>query len=133
MAESLTLKWGFVKGQSPLKSQEICAVISLTAFHCQQMADKPTEERREVLCEPIDQFTGTERLGRRYEQGRRQEQPFEYGPQSSPIGTWSNLPCARGWNQWDESAGGRTGYDDRTEKSSPTAEGRPLQTMQMEA
>lgn len=60
MAESLTLKWGSVKGWDDLseKSQEILARYFADGVPLSAMADKPTEERREVLCELIDQFTG---------------------------------------------------------------------------
>lgn len=60
MAESLTLKWGSVKGWDDLseKSQEILARYFADGVPLSAIADKPTEERREVLCELIDQFTG---------------------------------------------------------------------------
>ena len=59
MAESLTLKWGSVKAGAI--SGEIARDLAryfADGVPLSAMADKPTEERREVLCELIDQFTG---------------------------------------------------------------------------
>ncbi len=60
MAESLTLKWGSVKGWDDLseKSQEIMQRYFADGIPMSAMADKPTQDRREILCELIDQFGG---------------------------------------------------------------------------
>lgn len=60
MAEELTLKWGTVKGWDNLseKSQEIMERYFADGIPLSAMADKPTPERTEILCELIDQFDG---------------------------------------------------------------------------
>jgi hypothetical protein len=60
MAESLLLKWGTVKAWDDLseKSQEIMGRYFADGMELSAMADKPTEERKAILCELIDQFSG---------------------------------------------------------------------------
>ena len=59
MSEGLTLKWGTVKGWSDLteRSQELLKKY-LEDAPWSAMADHPTKERREILCQLIDQLEG---------------------------------------------------------------------------
>ena len=58
--ESLTLKWGSVKGWDNLtdKSVEILKRFFADGVPLSAMADRPTEDRKAILCELIDQFDG---------------------------------------------------------------------------
>lgn len=60
MAESLTLKWGTVKGWSGLteQSQEIMQRYFADGVPMSCMADHPADERKSILCELIDQLDG---------------------------------------------------------------------------
>lgn len=60
MAESLLLKWGTVKGWSDLseQSQLILQRFFADGVSLSAMTDHPTEERRTILCELIDQLDG---------------------------------------------------------------------------
>jgi len=59
-AESLTLKWGTVKGWDGLseKSQEIMKRFFADGVSMSAMTDHPDAGRREILCELIDQLDG---------------------------------------------------------------------------
>lgn len=60
MTESLLLKWGTVKGWGGLtdKSVEIMQRFFADGVCMSAAMDKPDEDRRTILCELIDQFTG---------------------------------------------------------------------------
>jgi hypothetical protein len=60
MAESLTLKWGTVKGWDDLteQSQAIMRRYFADGVPGSAMADHPDAERRAILCELIDQLDG---------------------------------------------------------------------------
>jgi hypothetical protein len=58
MVESLSLKWGTVKGWDGLseKSQEIMRRFFADGMPLSCAADKPDDARRAILCELIDQL-----------------------------------------------------------------------------
>jgi predicted DNA-binding protein YlxM (UPF0122 family) len=60
MAESLTLKWGTVKGWDEMseKSQAILQRYYADGMSMSAMSDKPDAARRAILCELIDQLDG---------------------------------------------------------------------------
>ena len=60
MAESLTLKWGTVKGWNDLsdKSQEIMRRYFADGVPFSAMADHPGADRKSILCELIGQLDG---------------------------------------------------------------------------
>lgn len=60
MTEHLTLKWGTVKGWDDLseKSQAIMERYFADGVPLSCMSDHPTEDRKAVLCELIDQLDG---------------------------------------------------------------------------
>ena len=60
MAETLTLKWGTVKGWSGLseKSVEILKQFFADGVPASAIADRPDDARKKILCELIDQIDG---------------------------------------------------------------------------
>lgn len=60
MAESLTLKWGTVKGWDELseKSQAIMERYFADGVPMSAMGDRPDADRKAILCELIDQLEG---------------------------------------------------------------------------
>lgn len=60
MAESLTLKWGTVKGWDDLsdKSLEILKLFFADGVPLSAMGDRPDDARKAILCELIDQIDG---------------------------------------------------------------------------
>lgn len=58
--EQLDLKWGTVKGWKHLseKSVEIMQRYFADGMPLSAMGDRPTADRREILCELIDQLDG---------------------------------------------------------------------------
>lgn len=60
MSESLTLKWGTIKGWDDLSESSLEIVRRYFAdgqpLSC--MADRPDEDRKQILCELIDQLDG---------------------------------------------------------------------------
>lgn len=60
MTEDLTLKWGTVKGWNGLseKSVAILRRYFSDGLPLSVMADKPSPERKAILCELIDQLDG---------------------------------------------------------------------------
>ena len=60
MTESLTLKWGTVKGWNDLseKSQEILKRYFSDGVPMSAMADRPDDDRKKILCELVDQIDG---------------------------------------------------------------------------
>ena len=59
--EELTLKWGSIKGWGNLseKSQELLKAFFSEGVPLSAMADKPGPDRRQILCDLIDQLNGT--------------------------------------------------------------------------
>lgn len=60
MKEELTLKWGTVKGWNNLSEQSVAIMKRYFAdgMPISAMGDRPTPERRAILCELIDQIDG---------------------------------------------------------------------------
>lgn len=60
MTESLSLKWGTVKGWFDLseKSLELMRQYFGDGVPMSAMADRPDDDRKAILCKLIDQFTG---------------------------------------------------------------------------
>jgi len=60
MAERLLLKWGTVKGWSDLSDQsmEIMKRFFADGVCMSAAMDRPEKDRREILCELIDQIDG---------------------------------------------------------------------------
>lgn len=60
MTEYLLLKWGTVKGWNDLtdKSVEILCRYYPDGVPMSAMSDRPDKDRREILCELIDQLDG---------------------------------------------------------------------------
>lgn len=60
MAEELTLKWGTVKGWNGLTDKSVAIMQRYFAdgMPLSAMGYHPTPERREILCELIDQLDG---------------------------------------------------------------------------
>lgn len=58
--EKLTLKWGTIKGWGNLteQSQAIVRRFFADGLPLSAMADRPADDRREILCELIDQIDG---------------------------------------------------------------------------
>ena len=84
MTESLLLKWGTVKGWDGLSDNSVKIMERFYAdgMCMSAMADKPDDERKAILCELIDQFTGeiqNDWSGEKMDKDQAKKYVLEYG------------------------------------------------------
>lgn len=92
MAESLTLKWGTVKGWDDLseKSVEILKRFFADGVPMSAMADRPDDARKAILCDLIDQIDGeiwNDWEGKQVSKDEAKAYVTQYGQKSQRSGT----------------------------------------------